>query len=153
GGERFDVILLGDVLEHLRHPDRVLRRLQPLLVSSGHLVVSIPNVAHGSVRLALLLGRFDYTPSGLLDDTPLRFFPRSSRVSLFEKSGWSVEDFITFEQGVFDPETPLDPIDVPADALRMVCEDPDARAYQFVFRAMPARAPPPPLIAADVRVA
>src|SRR5262249_4394854 len=47
GGERFDVILLGDVLEHLRHPDRVLHRLQPLLVSSGHLVVSLPNVAHG----------------------------------------------------------------------------------------------------------
>src|SRR5262245_7663973 len=101
GGERFDVILLGDVLEHLRHPDRVLNRLQPLLVSSGHLVVSLPNVAHGSVRLALLLGRFDYTPYGLLDDTHLRFFTRSSLVSLFEKSGWSVADFIAVERGPF----------------------------------------------------
>jgi 2-polyprenyl-3-methyl-5-hydroxy-6-metoxy-1,4-benzoquinol methylase len=152
GGERFDVILLGDVLEHLRYPDRVLHRLHSLLVSSGHLVVSLPNVAHGSVRLALLFGRFDYTPCGLLDDTHLRFFTRSSLVSLFEKCGWAIEDLVAVDRGPFDTEIRLEPADVPLAALRMVCEDPDARAYQFIFRAVPARRVQAPPIAGDVRV-
>jgi 2-polyprenyl-3-methyl-5-hydroxy-6-metoxy-1,4-benzoquinol methylase len=50
-GEQLDVILFGDVLEHLRDPAAVLRKLQHL-APSGYLV-SLPNVAHGSIRLAV----------------------------------------------------------------------------------------------------
>ncbi|HEX6710324.1 MAG TPA: class I SAM-dependent methyltransferase, partial [Rubrobacter sp.] len=53
GGESFDVIVFGDVLEHLRDPLRTLRRLKHLLRFGGYAVASIPNIAHGSVRLAL----------------------------------------------------------------------------------------------------
>ncbi len=52
--EEFDVILCGDVLEHLTDPAAVLRKLKRHLAPTGPLVVSLPNVAHGSVRLSLL---------------------------------------------------------------------------------------------------
>src|SRR5688572_27606678 len=52
GPERFDVVVFGDVLEHLRDPLVTLRQARRVLRPSGHIVISLPNVAHGSVRLA-----------------------------------------------------------------------------------------------------
>src|ERR1051326_8680362 len=51
GGERFDAILFADVLEHLRDPAALLRRVRPLIADGGVVVASIPNVAHAAVRL------------------------------------------------------------------------------------------------------
>src|SRR5919197_1114652 len=57
GGERFDVVVFSDVLEHLRDPGRVLRETVPLLEpKAGFVVASVPNVANVSGRLASLLG-------------------------------------------------------------------------------------------------
>ena len=67
GDEQFDVILFGDVLEHTRAPVDVLRSLAEYLTPAGYIVASLPNVAHGSIRLSLLLGRFEYAPLGILD--------------------------------------------------------------------------------------
>ncbi len=138
GGERFDVILLGDVLEHLRHPERALVGFHSLLRPGGCLVVSLPNVAHASVRLALLQGAFDYRPEGLLDATHLRFFTRASLLATFAVSGWSVQDLALVERGPFDTEIPLEPARVPVPVLHGLAEDPDSRVYQFVFCARPA---------------
>src|SRR5579859_5951000 len=49
----FDAILLLDVLEHLREPQRVLREAAALLAPSGRVVASIPNVSHADLRLHL----------------------------------------------------------------------------------------------------
>jgi 2-polyprenyl-3-methyl-5-hydroxy-6-metoxy-1,4-benzoquinol methylase len=149
-GERFDVILLGDVLEHLRRPERALLEFRPLLRPEGYLVVSLPNVAHASVRLALLQGAFDYRPEGLLDATHLRFFTRASLLGMFARAGWTVRDLGSIERGPFDTEIPLEPATVPVPVLRALADDPDARVYQYVFRAVPSVAgidgPPAPML-------
>jgi GT2 family glycosyltransferase/trans-aconitate methyltransferase len=81
----FDVILCGDVLEHLRDPAAVLRFLRPYLAPHGRLLCSVPNVAHWSVLTHLLQGQFPYEDSGLLDRTHLHFFtPASFRQTLVE---------------------------------------------------------------------
>ena len=72
----FDVIVCGDVLEHLAEPVGVLRTLVACLAPAGEVIVSVPNVAHLWVRLSLLVGRFDYADRGILDRTHLRFFTR-----------------------------------------------------------------------------
>jgi SAM-dependent methyltransferase len=89
-GRTFDVLLFGDVLEHTTHPDRVLRRLLPHLADEGHAIISLPNVAAWTVRLGLLAGRFDYEPSGILDDSHLRFFTRASAERLARDAGLEV---------------------------------------------------------------
>lgn len=86
----YDRILLGDILEHLREPDRVLRRLADRLKPGGRVLVAVPNVAHWSVRWALLKGRFDYTDYGLLDRTHLRFFTFHSARQLAEHAGYRI---------------------------------------------------------------
>ena len=74
----FDYILLADVLEHLRDPGGLLRRLVPCLKDGGEIIISIPNIAHLSVRLSLMLGHFQYQDRGILDRTHLRFFTLAS---------------------------------------------------------------------------
>ena len=52
----------------------------------------MPNVANITVRLALLLGRFDYTERGILDRTHLRFFTWRSARALLEENGWDIAE-------------------------------------------------------------
>jgi len=68
-GEQFDVVTFGDVLEHLLEPLDALRAAVRHLKPSGFVVISVPNIAHGDVRIALLLGTFPYRETGLLDRT------------------------------------------------------------------------------------
>lgn len=137
GAGGFDVVVFGDVLEHLRDPLPVLRQARELLAPGGYVVISIPNVAHGAVRLLLLQGRFDYRPTGLLDSTHIRFFTRANLEALLRDAGLAATDFLRTTAGLFETELGLSPDDVPADVVAQVLEDPDATTYQFVVRAVP----------------
>src|SRR5262249_39702773 len=86
----FDKILLMDVLEHLPHPERVLEACRELLTPQGTVLVSVPNVANITVRLALLFGRFNYTERGILDRTHLRFYTRRTARRFLESCGFRV---------------------------------------------------------------
>lgn len=82
-----DLILCLDVLEHLQSPLDVLKRLTKTMAPHGTVIVSLPNVAHYTVSLPLLTGRFDYADAGILDRTHLRFFVRRSCVALMNDAG------------------------------------------------------------------
>jgi len=90
GAKRFDRVLLLDVLEHLRHPEQILRQSHDVLKRDGLLIVSLPNIANIHVRLMLLFGRFNYTERGILDKTHLRFFTRKTARQLLESNGFSI---------------------------------------------------------------
>lgn len=88
--ERYDRILFGDVLEHLVDPGAALRAMAGRLQPNGRILISIPNIAHWSVRFALLRGRFDYAESGLLDRTHLRFFTYETAAALVTAAGFRI---------------------------------------------------------------
>lgn len=90
GRERFDILVFSDMLEHLSDPLDVLNRHLALLAPGGHVVISIPNIAIWNVRMALFFGRFNYTDTGTLDRTHLRFFTRRSLAELVNQAGLSV---------------------------------------------------------------
>jgi len=80
---RFDWILLLDVLEHLPRPLQYLQDLRSLLTPGGSILVSVPNVAHWSVRFPLFfLGSFEYQALGIMDGTHLHFFSRKGFLRL-----------------------------------------------------------------------
>lgn len=89
--KKFEYILLGDVLEHLVDPEQILKKLTELLVPGGRCVVSVPNVAHYSVRLNLLFGRWNMTDTGIMDRTHLHFYTRKTVVKLVEQAGLVIE--------------------------------------------------------------
>jgi 2-polyprenyl-3-methyl-5-hydroxy-6-metoxy-1,4-benzoquinol methylase len=89
----FDVVLLGDVLEHLVDPWNVLRQISEVLDAGGSIVISLPNVVHWMTRLGILLGQFDYQPMGTLDHTHLRFFTVKTARDLIESAGYRIVRF------------------------------------------------------------
>lgn len=88
----FDAVLLADVLEHCVDPWEQLRLVRQVCKPGAEVVISLPNVAHLSMRAQLLAGRFRYTEKGLLDRTHLRFFTRSSAVDLVEQAGLKIQE-------------------------------------------------------------
>jgi 2-polyprenyl-3-methyl-5-hydroxy-6-metoxy-1,4-benzoquinol methylase len=87
---QYDALLLLDVLEHLVEPGRILEELRALVEPGGLVVVSLPNVAHWSVRKALLFGRWNYRDYGLMDRTHLRFYTLKTGRLLIEDAGWRI---------------------------------------------------------------
>lgn len=138
-GEEFEVVVFSDVLEHLVDPAATLRGVRPLLAPGGYVCSSIPNVAHGSVRLALLTGRFDYTELGLLDRTHLRFFTRDGMAELFSAGGFEIAEWRRIEVDIFSTELGLRPEDYPKTLVESVREFPDYTTYQYVVRAEPLK--------------
>jgi len=138
GGQRFDVVLLLDVLEHLREPLDVLKHAAAVLAPGGQIIASIPNVAHGAVRLALLRGSFEYTETGLLDRTHLRFFDRPAIEGLFRAAGLDIRDCLRVTRGLTETEIPIDPRAFPPAVVGEVAQDPESETYQVVIVAVPA---------------
>jgi 2-polyprenyl-3-methyl-5-hydroxy-6-metoxy-1,4-benzoquinol methylase len=132
GKARFDVIVAADVLEHLKDPVRLLRALRGFLKDDGWLVASLPNVAHGSVRLALLGGEFAYRPMGLLDRTHLRFFTRDTLQGLFNDAGFIIGHLERREMPLDDSEVTFDRAAVPSVVLEAMSRDREALTYQFI---------------------
>lgn len=92
-GRTFDVVLLADVLEHLVDPWRTLHEIAGLLDRTGAVVISLPNIAHFVTRLRIALGQFNYTPTGTLDHTHLRFFTIKTARELIESAGYRITRF------------------------------------------------------------
>jgi predicted TPR repeat methyltransferase len=86
----FDVILLADVLEHLREPEILLAQTRDLLAKRGVLIASVPNFGHWYARIRTALGLFDYDQRGVLDRGHLRFFTRRSFIRQMRNAGFSI---------------------------------------------------------------
>ena len=89
---RFDVIIFGDVLEHVTNAEEVLRMSATALKPNGRVIASIPNVGHLAIRAMLLEGRWEYGELGLLDRDHVRFFTENSIRQLFGDSNYGVDD-------------------------------------------------------------
>ncbi len=88
----FDIIVFGDILEHLKDPKRLLQQMRGLLKDDGRVIISLPNVANWSMRFHVLRGKFDYVPYGVLDETHLRFFHPDSAGEMLENAGFLIVD-------------------------------------------------------------
>jgi methionine biosynthesis protein MetW len=88
---RFDAVVFADVLEHLPNPMSVLQLGCSALERDGVVVISVPNIAHWSVRWDLLRGRFDYEEYGIMDATHLRWFTADSLGRWLQNNGLVVQ--------------------------------------------------------------
>jgi 2-polyprenyl-3-methyl-5-hydroxy-6-metoxy-1,4-benzoquinol methylase len=136
-GEQFDVITFGDVLEHLRDPLATLRAAVRLLKASGVVAMSVPNVAHGDVRMALLRGDFPYSEIGLLDRTHIRFFTKRSLWDLIREAGLVLVETRRIVVPLFQTELGVEPNGIDPSTLELIRRDPEAETYQFVIKAVP----------------
>ncbi len=90
----FDYVLCGDILEHLKDPYSVVKRIHGWLKDDGRLICSLPNVRHWPVIANLAFrGAWDYQDAGVMDRTHLRFFTRRSCFNMLREAGFDVEQW------------------------------------------------------------
>ena len=74
----FDYVVLSDVIEHVINRAELLRSVRRYLKPDGRLLISTPNIAIWFYRLSLAVGRFEYGPRGVLDETHVHLFTRAT---------------------------------------------------------------------------
>jgi SAM-dependent methyltransferase len=137
----FDIVVFGDVVEHLPDPRSVLRAVHGLLNPGGAVVYSIPNMGHASVRLDLMDGRFPYAEIGLLDKTHLHFYDRPEVTSVFVDSNFVIAGELPTivgypEQWMSDRLASMGL--TPSGQFFSMLATTDASVFQFVGIALPA---------------
>jgi O-antigen biosynthesis protein len=137
---KFDVVIFGDVLEHVTNAEEVLRLTARALKINGRVVASIPNVSHLAVRAMLLEGRWEYADLGLLDRDHVRFFTKRTIQKLFSEAGFEVAEMRTTNLPVEDVDRlcnmQLNPFYVEA-VQKIAGKDPSATVFQYIAMAKP----------------
>jgi methionine biosynthesis protein MetW len=89
----FDIVLMGEVLEHIFDVNSVLEEVKRVLDKEGALVVSTPNLASLGRRVMLLLGKNPFIESSMSGNAAghVRYFVRDSLVELLENQGFRIE--------------------------------------------------------------
>ena len=105
GNQKFEFLIFADILEHLYDPLSVLKEYLKLLKDEGYLLVSLPNIVVWWNRILFLLGRFEYTETGIMDKGHIRFFSFKTAKKLVEEAGCCVvrTDYVPFFVRVFEP--------------------------------------------------
>ena len=89
--ERFEVILLSHILEHLISPERALANLAGLLSNNGRIYIAVPNMAFWRLRFQMMKGDWIRTESGPFDRTHLHFWSFQTAGQIATQSGLEVE--------------------------------------------------------------
>lgn len=93
----FDYIILADVLEHLKEPEKVLVTSKQFLKQGGSVLISVPNIAHNTILLNLFENRFIYQNTGILDYSHIRHFTYTEILNLCKEVGLS----LVYTDGVY----------------------------------------------------
>jgi SAM-dependent methyltransferase len=83
----FDLLVMGEVLEHLPDPETTLKRLARFVRPGGQVLATTPNIGHWRIVTGLIAGRFDYEAEGVMDRTHLKWFTPRSLKHAFEQAG------------------------------------------------------------------
>lgn len=133
---KYDYILFGDVLEHLKNPKDILEKIKPQLNKNGYIFVSIPNIAHISTRLELINGSFEYEDTGILDNTHLQYFTLKTFTNTAHKAGFNIVN-INYSYNDF-PDIIVNKLLSkaglkPTNKFWGIANSKESRAYQYKF--------------------
>lgn len=88
----FDLVLCGDVLEHMRYPERVLDLIKRWMAPDGQFVASVPSSCHYQALRQLAFHRdWPYAAGGIFDYTHYRNFTPKSFTRLLERRGFEIK--------------------------------------------------------------
>jgi len=90
---KYDYIVMSDILEHLPKPDIILQKFRKNLKKTGFLITSIPNIGRFELRLKHLFGNFEYKP-GIMSQDHLRFFTKKSAFKLITNADYKIVKII-----------------------------------------------------------
>ncbi len=110
GDRPLAALIMIDALEHITNGPEVLVAFSGLGIRHGSvpLILAVPNVTHFDLAAKLLLGRWDMTETGLLDDTHVSFFSEDRLRAMTIGSGWVEIGSNDFPLRISDQHFPAD---------------------------------------------
>ncbi len=131
--EDYDFIVLADVIEHINDPLALMLCLSSGLTDKTRVVISVPNISFGAIRIALMNGEFNYVNSGILEKTHVRFFTLKNIKLLVSNINMNIEKFYFLQRNIFDTEVDLERFSFNIFGLYKMFKDDLASVYQFLF--------------------
>jgi GT2 family glycosyltransferase/glycosyltransferase involved in cell wall biosynthesis/2-polyprenyl-3-methyl-5-hydroxy-6-metoxy-1,4-benzoquinol methylase len=135
GSERFDLILMLDLLEQLRAPAATMGRLRRLLGDGGAIIASALNGAHANVCLALFDAGLSIAENNGASLTGRRFFTRDNLQDLFESAGYSPTHWMRERRSIDLSARGVLAEPVPENVLEWLRGNPESTTYRFLVRA------------------
>lgn len=88
---QFDQIMMLDIIEHLKEPEKFMDELRfAAICKRPEVIITTANIGFLVTRLMLFFGQFNYGRKGILDATHTRLFTFRSLKALLEQSGYNV---------------------------------------------------------------
>lgn len=131
--ENYDFIILADVIEHIADPLEFITSLGSVVSRSTKIIISLPNIAFGAIRLSLLNGDFDYIDSGILERTHLRFFTLKTLETFISNSGLNLKEMIFLQKSLFKSEIKIEILKINPYLFHKVKKDPLSFIYHFLI--------------------
>ena len=115
----FDIVLFGDVLEHMSNPEKAIRKAKLL---ADEIIICIPNFDFWGVIFLRLFG-IKKMKSGILDEDHVYFFNKSKIEKMIRENGFEIIDFASPAPKIF-----------PRIYNRVIRLNPSIFGYQFIYK-------------------
>ncbi len=93
--KKYDYIIFSHILEHLRNPYEVLQKSKDYLKDDGHIIIGLPNVSNIVQRIDMLMGKFNYEDTGVMDNTHYTMFNYHTAIKMIKACGLQVKEYNT----------------------------------------------------------
>lgn len=89
--DNIDTILMLDIIEHLNNPEKFLEKIRSRYYSAKpKVVITTANIGFVTMRIALVLGQFNYGIRGILDKDHKRLYTLNSLHKLLVHAGYDI---------------------------------------------------------------
>ena len=119
--QKFDLVVLPEILEHIFDPVYVLRKSSAVLKEGGEIIITTPNFMVWTNRIRFLFGRFKYGEQGMFDFGHIRWFTYRYLHEVLAQSGFQ----IIYERHII----------FPGKLTKILKHWPGLFAFQFVIKA------------------
>ncbi|MDD5074103.1 MAG: class I SAM-dependent methyltransferase [Candidatus Shapirobacteria bacterium] len=95
--QKFDVVLAGEIIEHIFDTESFLKKLSGALKDGGDLIITTPNLASLGRRLLLLVGQNPLVETDINPDLNraghIRYFVKKTLFTILAKNGFRIVNF------------------------------------------------------------
>lgn len=88
--QKFDIVVLPEILEHIFDPINVLKKSADVLKPNGEIIITTPNFMTWTNRIRFLFGFFKYEEQGMFDFGHIRWFTYQYLKQVLVESGFTI---------------------------------------------------------------